>query len=294
MVNLRNVLRNLSLVMVAVMLTTLTYILGAPFLKVLRRRMGRVAYWTVFTIIFVAIFSLKAQLLAVAFYSMVVLVGVFEEFEEMGLNFRVSGFFTLLINSLLAAGAFALWVFYSGPKWSQILRTNIEAMVKPVIELNPRFQMDVNELILQLPSIAVIAWAVSIYLAVFLEKPSGLANVTQPPLRPQLKQFALPDACVWVFTAALLGAFGNFGSEWYEALSVNVLNVCFLLFFFQGIAVVSRYFESLRMTLFWQWILMFFIVVQLFLLVSVIGLMDYWLNFRARLERRSEQFKSET
>ena len=276
----------------AVFLTALTYILGAPALKTLRRRLGRPIYWSASTFICMAMYAGQARILAIAFYSLVVLVGVFEEFEEMGLGFKASAFFTLLINSLLSAGGFALWVFYTGSKWSDVLLAHVDGLLKPVMELNPNLKVSVADVILQLPSVTVISWIIAIYVAVLLERPQD--NPKLPSLRSELNHLKLPDACVWLFIAALLGSFGGFKLTGLETLAINVLNVTIVLFFFQGIAVVSRFFERVRMGVLWQSLFMFLIVVQLFLFVSVLGLADHWLDFRLRMEKRAEQFKRET
>jgi hypothetical protein len=285
----RHTLRSLILALWAVLLTVLTYVFGAPVLKTARRYVGRPVYWGLFLVISAGFFAMKLHAVGLALLSLVVLIGVFEEFVEMGLTFRLAMFFTLLVNALLSTGAFALWVYYSGPKWSAILRTGIEALLKPVFEMNAHFQLDLNELLLQLPSIVLISWMVSLYLSVLLEK------LEVSTLRPQLGTFKAPDVFVWLMIGSLLGTFGNFEAHTLQVISINVLNVCVLLFFFQGIAVVARLLDKLRMGAFWQWAFMVLIVVQLFLLVSVLGLMDYWFDFRGRLERRaSSQVNRET
>lgn len=280
----------------AVLMTALTYILGAVTLKVLRHKLGRLGYWTLSTVISCGLLALQAQVLAVAFFSLVVLMGVFAELEEMGLSLKVSAFFTLVINALLAAGAFALWVFYTGPKWSQQVLSRIENLLQPLTELNPQLQLNYFDLMLQLPSIVIILWMGAIYTALLLEKRllNGGAPATSAAMREQLAEFRLPDAIVWMFIVALLGAFGGIPYQWVEALSVNAVNVIVVLFFFQGIAVVARLFESLRMGLFWQFLFMVLIVVHLFLFVSLVGLMDYWLDFRNRMsKKRTEEFNRE-
>lgn len=284
----RQTLRSLVLAAWAVLLTVLTYVFGAPVLKTTRRYVGRPVYWGLFLVICAGFFALKLQAVGLALLTLVVLIGVFEEFVEIGLTFRLAMFFTILVNALLSAGAFAIWVYYSGSKWIAILRSNVEALMKPVFEMNSHFQIDIGELMLQLPSIALISWMVALYLSILLDKQDAST------LRPQLATFKVPDAFVWLMIGSLLGTFGNFSAHWVQAVSINVLNVCVLLFFFQGIAVVAKLLEKLRMGAFWQWAFMVLIIVQLFLLVSVLGLMDYWFDFRGRLERRAQQVKRET
>jgi len=281
----------------AVFMTALTYILGAPSLKVLRRRLGRAKYWALTTLISIGLYGFQAKLLAVAFFSLVILMGVFDEFEEMEFSFQASGFFTLLINSLIGSGAFALWVFAAGPNWSQNILSGLENTLKPLAEMNSRLQLNYFDLMLQLPSIAVILWMGAIYVATLLEgrlSTGDMAVKTDvPSLRPQLATFRLPDAMVWIFIASLLGTFGNFQSHVLEAVAVNVMNISVVLFFFQGIAVVTKFFETVRLGPVWQFLFMVVIVVQLFLFVSLLGLLDYWLNFRSRLTKRAEGFNRE-
>jgi hypothetical protein len=281
----------------AVFMTGLTYILGAASLKVLRRRLTRLQYWALTTAISIGLYFAHAKLLALSFFSLVVLMGVFDEFEEMGFSFPVSGFFTLLINSLLSAGAFALWTVFTGPNWNQVIVSSLEVGLKPLGEINPHFQVNYSDLMLQLPSVAIIMWTISIYVAILLEARLSTGEMAPtnplPSLRPQLAVFRLPDAVVWIFIASILGSFSSFGPHAVEALAVNVMNICMVLLFFQGIAVVAKFFESVRMGAFWQFLFMVVLVVQLFLFVSLLGLLDYWLDFRSRLTKRTESFNRE-
>lgn len=280
-------------------MTALTYVLGAPSLKVLRRRLGRMNYWALTTVMGIGLYAGHAKLLAVAFFSLAVLMGVFDEFEEMGFSFLTGAFFTLLINSLISAGAFALWVFAMGPNWSQLVLSSIETTLKPLAEINSRLQINYFDLMLQLPSVAVILWMISIYVAVLLEARLSTGDMAvetkTPSLRPQLAQLRLPDACVWIFIASLLGTFGGFGGAVAEAIAVNTMNICMVLLFFQGIAVVVKSFESVRMGALWQFLLMAVIVsvAPLTLFVSLLGLLDYWLDFRSRITKRAEGFNRE-
>lgn len=277
----------------AVMMTALTYVLGAVGLKVLRREAGRWFYWSFGSVLTGILFGAMLKPLALAFVSLVVLVGVFSELEELGLGVLISGFFTLVINALCSAGAFALWVSMTGPKWSQQIQETLESTLKPLIELNPKLQINYFDLMLQLPSVLLILWMGAIYFAVLLE--SRLTPVKSAGLKGQLAGIRLPDPVIWLFIGALLGAFGGFAKAPVEAVSVNVLNVCFMLFFLQGIAVVGRFFETLRMGWFWQVVFMVLIVVHLFLFVSLLGLSDYWVDFRTRMAKRGgEEINRET
>lgn len=269
----------------AVVLTALTYVLGATPLKVLRARLGRPAYWLTGTALSAALFAAPAtsvQGLGLAFFSLVVLVGTFAEMEETGLSLAASVLFTLVINALVVGGVFALWIFSFGPGWSQAVIGVLEDTFRPVAELNPNLQLNYASLLGQLPSIVLILWLGALYLALLLE--SRLGGVKA--YRAQLAAFRLPDAAVWLFIGALLGAFGHIPVPGLALVSNNVLNVCLLLFFFQGIAVVARYLGTLRFGVLPQTLLLMLVVLHLFWFVSLIGLTDYWLDFRARIAKR--------
>ena len=270
----------------ALALTGLTYVLGATPLKVLRAGWGRRGYWAVGVVTSAALIAGPSPVnqLGWAFLSLVTLVGVFAEFEDMDLSLSASAFYTLLINCLLGAGAFALWIFASGKgAWRASLVGGLERTLKPVTDLNPSLHFDFAALSGQLPSIVVILWLASLYIAVLFEDRLG----GRGRFRSQLAEYRNPDAVTWVLIGSLLGAFGHLAGPTLEVVSNNALNVCLLLFFFQGIAVVSRALATFRFGPVAQVLMMIVIVLHLFWFVSVIGLTDHWLDFRARLRKRS-------
>ncbi len=291
----------------AVLMTVMTYILGGVPLKVLRQQVGRAGYWLWTTGIAGGFYFADMKPLGIAFFSLVVLIGVFSELEELHLSFPVSAFFTLLINSLLVGGAFALWVSRIGPKWSTEVHGAVDQVIKQLSVVNPNIPPNYADLVVQvIPSAVLVLWIAALYLAVLLEgrlmppaaATAGTASeggdAKSPPMRAQLAELRMPDAVVWLFILGLLGAFSGLAKKPVEIAAINVLNVCALLFFLQGIAVVSKFFERLRMGSFWQFMFMVLIVIHLFLFVSVLGLLDYWFDMRARMNKRPQEYNRET
>jgi hypothetical protein len=68
-------------------------------------------------------------------------------------------------------------------------------------------------------------------------------------------------------------------------LAINVFNVLVILFFLQGLAVVEQLFQLLRAGRILRWVSYCIVVLQLFLFVSVVGFVDYWLDFRKRFSK---------
>jgi hypothetical protein len=115
----------------------------------------------------------------------------------------------------------------------------------------------------------------------------------RPSFRSQLADVRMPDVCIWIFIASLLFAFGGFGNKALHAVAVNAMNVTLVLFFFQGTAVTMRFFAKIRMGWFWQTVFMVLIVLHLFLFVSLVGLLDYWFDFRTRFAKPPEVGREE-
>ncbi|MGE4131409.1 MAG: DUF2232 domain-containing protein [Bdellovibrionales bacterium] len=274
----------------AVLMTALTYVFGGVPLKALRSRDGRGIYWLISLLITGLLLIMRVRGLGIAFFSLVILIGFFSELEDLGFGFLLSSFLALLMNTLIGAGAFALWVSATGPKWSGMVQSSLEMLLKPLTEINHAIQIDYSELMMQLPSIVIILWMGSLYLAVLMERRLKGASGR---MRAQLGELRLPDPVVWIFILALLGAFGGFEFRGVHSVSLNALNVCFVLFFFQGIAVVSRFFSRIQMGSFWQAVFMALIVIHLFLFVSLLGLVDYWLDFRTRMSKGTPEYKRE-
>lgn len=126
----------------ALLMTSLTYVLGGATLKVMRPLTGRLGYWLLTSLITAVLFAVHAGPLAIAFLSLVVLMGVFSELEELNLSFAVSSFFTLLLNTLIAAGAMALWVSRVGPKWSVQVQSSLEKLFEPLTQINSALKID--------------------------------------------------------------------------------------------------------------------------------------------------------
>ena len=278
----------------AVILTATTYALGAVPLKVLRTLLGRWGYAAFSLVLVTSFFVIPNYAMGIALLSLVTLIGIFGELEDVGFGFMASAFFTLAINALLAAGAFAFWLSTAGSNWHATLVQFVSELQKPVAEKLPNLVINPVELLAVAPSVILGLWMSSLCLAVWLER-RLLHKVPgyTPRFKPNpLRGFRLPDAVIWLFIVSVLGRFGDFGMPMLSMVSYNVMNVCLILFFFQGLAVGLKFFEMLRMPWVWQ-VLMVGVLVYLSLMVSFLGLMDYWLDFRSRFAKRAPTFNRE-
>lgn len=284
----------------AYFLTAMTYFLGAGPLRAVRSQLGRGFYWSlVFTL---SLFSLSLGFmssgqqeaffygLAGAFLSLAVLMGVFAEFEESGLSFDLSAAFSILVLSCLSFGVAGILFWLKGPSWFLQSKEILQQSLKGV-----QLEFPVDQLLLQVPSVVIIFWMLAIYSGVLLEGRIRMGVYKPTLLRAELFQFRAPNWVVWLFIGSLLPAFGEYGPQWLQVVAANLLNISVAIFFFQGLGIVHQALIFLRVGLFWQVLLVLFLIIQLFLFVSGLGLADHWLDLRARLikwrQSRLETYK---
>lgn len=121
----------------------------------------------------------------------------------------------------------------------------------------------------------VIIWANILFIKTILARkeirPSGLAR---------LNRWKAPELLVWVVIAC--GAALMVPSRWIKVLALNGIIGLMPIYFFQGIAVVSFYFEKKQFPRAMRVFIYSIIALQqIFLLVVVgMGFFDTWINFR--------------
>jgi uncharacterized protein YybS (DUF2232 family) len=96
----------------------------------------------------------------------------------------------------------------------------------------------------------------------------------------RLNQWKAPEPLIWVAIAS--GGLLFFGHPGIKMLGINGLIVIMMIYFFQGIAIVSFYFEKKQFPKVLRVLLYGLIAVQQLLLLAVIavGFFDMWIDFR--------------
>jgi hypothetical protein len=294
----------LLLLIVSAALSTLTVVFGAAPMRVSRQVFGRLAFWVGHLLVALALmFVPDMSAYALVFLSLTVLVGVYGEVEECGSSIFVSGATALLASMGSVALAASSWfylaksniIIHLSPSIQpQQLMQMIKAQMVPIAErlgsLNSQIQVDADALIQQLPSGIVILMLSALLIALVWERRFySWFKLPRVVAISELLAFRVPDLTVWVAMLVILGAFVHHGIGWLEIVSVNFLNVFVIIYFFQGLAVVSSVFKVFRVHPLWQGFWYLLIVLQLFLLVSLVGFADYWVEFRQRFSPKPAQ-----
>jgi len=95
-----------------------------------------------------------------------------------------------------------------------------------------------------------------------------------------LKLWKAPELLVWIIIGC--GILLLFSNKTFKILGLNGLLILITVYFFQGIAIVSFYFEKKKLPRLLRFFLYGLIALQQIVLLVVIGLgfFDMWLNFR--------------
>ena len=280
-----------ALIAISAFLSVATVVFGALPLLPARRVGQRWIFWFVQLAI-----ALGFTVAGLPFYGLIVLaqtlaIGVYVEVEQHGGTVFTSGAVAILASIGAAGIAGGIWLKTTKFQLGEKLRQQVEPLVAQLSTMNSgsNSMLNTEAVIQQLPSAAVIALVLSLAIALIGER-KVMASVKARDARAgsadALLGFRMPDGFVWLVVFTIAGAFLKHGRPMIEIASVNLLNVLVVLYFFQGLAVVAAAFRTFKVGAFWQAIWYVLLVLQLFLMVSLLGFADYWLEFRERLNRR--------
>lgn len=293
-------LPSISLALATVLLSMITGLLAAVPLRALMRISGRKVYWTFSLIATGLLIAAKAFVPALFIFTLVILIGSFSEYERSGDSLpRAAACAILTTLAGWALGFMGLWSIF-GKQSLWIIKTRITQTIDKTVAAY--FQIyqgaeltaaDVKSaLFTQTPSILLMSLMAALFLAVLFEKRVvGLfqAKIKAPTYR--LVFFKVHDVVIWAFIFSLLGSFTVYDNELLKAVSINTLYVCLMLLFFQGLAVTAHFFQVTRLGTPWRIFWYLLLIVYLTLSLSILGLMDYWLNFRLRVSRRAAELR---
>ena len=222
-------------------------------------------------------------------FAVILLVGVYSEVEDHGSSMFISATVAILTSAGASAVALGAWLLQSKSSVLASVKALITPIVNQVSDVNPNVKVSVDSIIQQLPSGLIILMMITLAVGVIWDRRLMTMLKLQDRRffdRHRLTTFTVPDVCVWLVMLAILGAFLKHSFAPVTLIAINAINVFVVLYFFQGLAIVAHAFRTFKVNPFWQGIWYVLIVLQLFLLVAVLGFVDFWLEFRERLARK--------
>jgi hypothetical protein len=278
-------LRSLGLVLSAVFLSLFTVVFSSVPLLLLRRLGGSGMYWILSLTAGLALVLSGQMLFWAPFLSIVILVGLYAELEASGLKMEAAA-----LGSLAGASGFAIANILalrrvSGFDLSGFVERAVTEFVARLHSMEPSLKVDASALVPQVPSALLIFLMFSIWVALIFDRRLKLQQETSQ----DLSQFSVPDSFIWLFLLSIVASFFDFNSPLAKMIGENVFNVMLFVYFLQGLAVVGTFFKAFRVGLVWRVFGYFIFISQLFLIVSVLGLVDFWIDFRRRILKKSAE-----
>lgn len=269
----------------AVILTLFTGVMGAPFLRLLRKTQGALKFWTAGLIVAVLFAALGAGPLAVLVGSIWMTLGVYSELESRGRGWWISGLAALTAGTAVAVAGFSAILKRLGiTTWERFVAL-VDEKIMAFVPMDPSVKPEPALFAQQIPSVLVILLLLSLGTALIFErKLFAWTGFPRDRVASHLKllEFRVPDAFIWVALTGFLLTMVNFGSKTLAAFGLNVVNVSVVLYFFQGLAVLEVLLNALKAGAFLRLAVYLILVGQLFFVLSLVGLIDYWVDFRRR------------
>ena len=258
----------------------------------LGRKIGALVPGISGSILFIVIGGMSADVL---FFVELLLIG-FMLGELIELNYSIdktilyatgaallTGFMGLVVYSVLSGeGIYAIVSEYvtNNLALTMVLYQSM-GMSQENIQLIDRFLAEIQPLIVQiLPAMVTASTLFVAWTNILIARPVLKRRLLSYPDFGPLNMWKAPEYLVWGVIGCSLALF--LPSSAINTIGQNGLLILMTVYFFQGIAIVSFYFEKKRFPRFIRFFLYTLIAVQHLILLAVIGLgfFDMWVNFR--------------
>lgn len=279
----------LAIFSMSVVLSLLTVVFGAPLMRVLRVTYGALAYWILGVAVTTFFWFIEAPALSIFVGSIWMTLGIYMELERKGLRWTASALIGIIAGCLFFSGAALINLDKLGAHNLAEAETLAKQFINDkVVAVNPTLQLDAGLLVQLIPSAIVIILVVSLGVGLMFERRVfSWLKLPRERVASQLKllEFRVPDFFIWIAMGAFLLTMENFNVKVLEILGMNIVNVATVLYFFQGLAILEVSLRSFKAGALLRAAIYLLLVGQLFPMVSAIGLIDYWVDFRKRLRK---------
>jgi uncharacterized protein YybS (DUF2232 family) len=138
------------------------------------------------------------------------------------------------------------------------------------------------------PSLIIITSTLIIWANFLLGKRIlGKAGITWPNLTA-LARWKAPELIIWIFIIS--GGLFFVPNKDINFFSFNIFLVACFIYLLQGLAILSFFFQSKNVPLFFRYLFYFFIAVQQILMIPIVavGLFDIWIDFRKYFKKKKK------
>lgn len=130
------------------------------------------------------------------------------------------------------------------------------------------------------PALVIVGSAIIVWINILMSKNMlSKVAITLPGLAG-LSLWKAPEFIIWIFLTA--GGLLIFPNDQMRFFALNVFLIICFIYFLQGFAIISFFFQNKNVPIFLRYLFYFLIAVQQFLMIpiAVAGLFDMWIDFR--------------
>lgn len=285
---IKRVLHFIALLLLSVVLTGTTGILGAWPMRTLYQHYSPILYWIAHFATSMILTGLGLSELGIGLMMVAILVGTFNYLEKHKVV-SVFGSMMMATTATICSGTIALVTLRSlnlGPKWS-LLKAQVEGQWPEIQkQMGLTNKIDFAVIYQQLPSfvfaICFLILGLMLLIEAFFPKRKN-SNF-------QLAEFKVPGFLLWVFMASLFATFFNQSPDWVKLVGQNVMNSVGMAYYLQGLAVAVVLLKRTRLSPVIQMLISVVLVFQ-HVFMSALGVADFWYEFRNRPQKQSEDLQ---
>ncbi|MBL7557781.1 MAG: DUF2232 domain-containing protein [Bdellovibrionaceae bacterium] len=275
---------------IAMLMSVLTVVFGTPFLRVIRNVYGSLTFWGLVLLFVGGTTLLKADWLSFVVGSVWLTTGISLELEKRKVSFLTNSIVSLT-TGFIVCGAGLLGVLKSLGVTDLARATEyVQEAVKPLVKGQMNQEMDYTALVLQIPSMLFIVLLLSLAIGFLMERRIRFWFRLMKQgyvYKFDFLKFRVSDKLIWVALFSLLfSVLGGFGPSFktLETVGSNFVNVFIVVYFFQGLAVLEHILIQIRAGVFLRTFSYFIFLGQLFLVLSIVGFLDFWFDFRGKIK----------
>lgn len=259
--------------------------LASPFIRVFASTAKSKIFWFVGLFLVTGLFVFHLSIASIYVGAVWMTLGLYSEFEKRGLSWRKASLLGITSGFIFAVFCFFL-MKNSQSQLSEIKETillPLETALKNRLTADEITQLNLAQYI---PGIFLAILTTALALSLIFEiQIFNLLKLKREKLVSSMKwiEFRVSDSFVWVALTAVFFSLVNFQSEIVRSIALNISIVSGVVLFFQGISIIEYMLRFYRVGFFTKLMVYLFILGWAGPAVVILGLADYWLEFRKKM-----------
>lgn len=261
---------------------------GAPFVRVLASTVRSSVFWCVGVLLVATLFVFNLSIASIYVGAVWMTLGFYSELEKRGLSWKKTGLLALLAGLLFAV--ISVVAITKGSVMESDLVKNfmlpLQEAMKQVMPAEEFLKFDITQYLLGIFT-AILTSAIALGF-IFESKIFSLFNLRREKISSSMKwiEFRVPDLFIWFALFGFFFSLVDLKVPHLKVVATNFSIFSIVVFFFQGISIVEFMTRIYRTGFFTKIALYMLLLGWLGPAISVVGLLDYWVNFRKMVRKK--------